>query len=81
MFNWQLQNLGAGLIFFVIWEAFWKGLGLWKAAKKGDQLWFIAIFLINFVGLIPIIYLWRTKQLEPLLKDCQNFVKSKFKKN
>jgi hypothetical protein len=81
MFDWQLQNLGVAIYLFIIWEAFWKGIGLWKSAKKGDTLWFIAIFLINFVGLLPIFYLWRTKQLEPFLKECQHLIKSKFKKN
>lgn len=80
MFNFQLPDLGIGIFVLVIWEAFWKGLGLWRAAKKGDQLWFIAIFLINFFGLVPLFYLWRTKQLEPALKDIQNFFKSRFKK-
>lgn len=81
MFNWQMPNLGAGIILLILWETFWKGIGLWKSAKKGDTIWFIAIFLINFLGLIPIFYLWRTKQLNGVLKDFQNFFRSKFKKN
>lgn len=78
MFNWQFPNLGVGIFLFIIWEAFWKGIGLWKSAKKGDLTWFIAIFLINFLGLIPIFYLWRTKQLETVFKDVKVFFKSKF---
>ncbi len=78
--NWQIPNIGAGIFVLIIWEAFWKGIGLWKSAKKGDLVWFLAIFLINFLGLIPIIYLWKTKQLKPVLKDVQTFFKSKFQK-
>ncbi|GEM_PF-1841611 len=80
MFNWNMPDLGVGIFILVLWEAFWKGIGLWKSAKKGDLLWFAAIFLINFFGLIPIFYLWRTKQLENVVKDFQAFFKSKFKK-
>lgn len=80
MFNWDLPNLGAGIFILILWEAFWKGVGLWRSAKKGDLIWFIAIFLINFFGLVPIFYLWRTKQLEGTLRDFQNFFKSKFKR-
>lgn len=78
MFNWNLPDLGAGIFILILWEAFWKGIGLWKSAKKGDTLWFVAIFLINLFGLLPIFYLWRTKQLAGILADFQNFFKSKF---
>ncbi|MBI2019487.1 hypothetical protein HYS95_02345 [Candidatus Daviesbacteria bacterium] len=78
MFNWQMPNIGAGIFLLILWEAFWKIIGLWKSAKKGDLVWFIAIFVINLFGIIPIFYLWRTKQLEPALRDIQKFFKSLF---
>ena len=78
MFNWNLPDLGPVIFLLILWEAFWKGVGLWKAAKKGDLIWFIAMFLINFFGLIPIFYLWRTKQLEGVGKDFQHFFKTRF---
>ncbi len=81
MFNWNLENFaGSGLILLIVWEVFWKLIGLWKAAKAGDKLWFVAIFVVNFFGLISIFYLWRTKQLDGILKDFQHFFKSKFNK-
>lgn len=76
-----MPDLGIGIFILVLWEAFWKGIGLWKSAKRGDTLWFVAIFLINFFGILPIFYLWRTKQLEPALRDVQHFFQSKFRKN
>ncbi|MBI4035714.1 hypothetical protein HY383_02095 [Candidatus Daviesbacteria bacterium] len=78
--NFKLPDLGAGIFVLILWEVLWKGIGLWKSAKKGDLVWFIAIFLINFFGIIPIFYLWRTKQLETVIEDAQKLVKSKFKK-
>lgn len=80
MFNWTMPDLGIGIFILVLWEMFWKGVGLWKSAKKGDLVWFIAIFLVNFFGLIPIFYLWRSKQLEPAFADIKNFFTSRFKK-
>ncbi len=41
----------------IIWEVFWKGKGLWRAAKKNQLGWFIAILVINSLGILPIIYL------------------------
>ncbi len=81
MFNWQMPDLGILIFIIVIWEAFWKGIGLWKSAKKADQLWFLAIFLINFVGLVPIFYLWKTKQLDGIFQDTKHLVKSRFKRS
>ncbi|MBU1000150.1 hypothetical protein KKE78_01995 [Patescibacteria group bacterium] len=76
MLNWQISELGSLILVFVMWETFWKGISLWKSAKKGDLIWFIAIFLINFFGLIPLFYLWRTKQLKVVLRDFQGFFKN-----
>jgi len=40
-----------------VWELIWKGIALWKAAKNNDTVWYVAIIVINTVGLLPIIYL------------------------
>jgi len=80
MFGWNIANPNLGIFVLIVWETFWKTVALWKSAKRGDKLWFIAIFLINFFGLIPIFYLWRTKQLEVVIKDFQHFFKSRFQK-
>lgn len=80
MFDWNIANPNSlGILVLVIWETFWKGIGLWKSAKRGEKLWFIAIFLINLFGLIPIFYLWRTKQLAEVITDVKTFFRSKFK--
>ena len=42
----------------IIWEFIWKGIALWKSGRNKQLGWFIAIFLINTVGILPIIYLW-----------------------
>ena len=78
MFNWQIPNLGAGIYLLILWETFWKGIALWKSAKKGDKLWFVAIFVINLLGLISIFYIWKTKQLEDVFLDIKEFIAHKF---
>jgi predicted permease len=40
-----------------VWEIFWKGLALWKASQNKQRNWFIAILVINTIGILPIIYL------------------------
>lgn len=77
MFNWNIPHNNLAIFFLITWEAFWKAIALWKAAKRGDIFWFIPIFLINFFGIIPIFYLWRTKQLEETVNDTLRFLRLK----
>jgi len=41
----------------VLWEAVWKGIALWRAARNGHQIWFILLLIVNSVGILPIIYI------------------------
>ncbi|MEA3450908.1 MAG: DUF5652 family protein [Bacteroidota bacterium] len=40
-----------------IWEIVWKGIALWKTGRNNHLSWFLAIFLFNTAGILPIIYL------------------------
>lgn len=44
-------------IIIAIWTLIWKGLALWRSARKGKRNWFIAILVLNTVGILEIIYL------------------------
>ena len=46
------------LLLVVAWSLLWKGLALWRAAKRGDTWWFIAFLIINTAGILEIIYLF-----------------------
>jgi len=45
------------VLVLMIWEGTWKGLSMWRAAKNDHKWWFIAIFLVNSIGILPIVYL------------------------
>lgn len=45
------------LILLIVWDLVWKGISLWKAARNGQKNWFIALMIINSVGILPILYL------------------------
>lgn len=34
-----------------------KGMALWRAARRGESTWFIALCVINSLGILPLIYL------------------------
>ncbi len=42
----------------IVWAFFWKGMALWYSAKRGDRGWFIALLLINTLGILEIVYLF-----------------------
>lgn len=41
-----------------IWSLSWKGFALWRAARSSDKKWFIALLLVNSLGLLEILYLF-----------------------
>ena len=45
------------LMLILVWSAFWKGLALWHSAQRGQYFWFIALLVINTIGILEIIYL------------------------
>jgi len=60
-----LQN--TWVIFLAIaWTLPWKGVALWKAAKSDHKWWFIALLVINTLGILEILYIFvfsKKKQL------------------
>lgn len=42
-----------------------KGFALWRAAKRGQQVWFIALLVVNSLGILPAIYLLLNKDFAP----------------
>ncbi|KKS07858.1 hypothetical protein A3K01_03880 [candidate division WWE3 bacterium RIFOXYD1_FULL_43_17] len=34
-----------------------RGLALWKSSRKGEKYWFVALLVVNSVGILPLIYL------------------------
>lgn len=42
----------------ILWSLPWKGMALWKAAHRRDMWWFIALLVVNTVGLLDIVYLY-----------------------
>jgi len=39
------------------WTMVWKGIGAWKSARNGQLIWFVAFFIFNTLGILPIVYL------------------------
>ena len=54
-------------VFFllILWTLPWKGVALWKAAGNKHLGWFIAIFLLNTLAILEIIYIFGFSKKKP----------------
>lgn len=69
----QIHPLVVFILF--IWSILWKGFALWRAAKYGQKSWFIAILVVNSVGILEIIYLFGFAKEKLTLKELRSLVK------
>jgi len=46
------------IILLVIWQLIWKGIALWKAARRKETAWYVILLLLNTVGILEIIYIF-----------------------
>lgn len=60
----------------LVWSIAWKGLALWNASKNSQKNWFIAILVVNTIGILEIAYLFGFAKKKMALSDLQ-FWKSK----
>lgn len=42
---------------FILLELVLKGVALWKAGRNNHMYWFIALLIVNSIGILPIVYL------------------------
>ena len=57
------------IIVLSIWSLVWKGLALWRAARKKSKGWFVILLIINSAGLLPILYLLFSKKPRKTRED------------
>ena len=60
MMGFSSMTPGMAILFSILtlWALVWKGIALWKAARNGEKWWYIALLVINTVGLLEIVYIF-----------------------
>ncbi len=54
----QLLNFNNPIFYvIIIWSLIWKGIALWHAGRNKQLAWFVALLIVNTVGILEIIYL------------------------
>lgn len=65
----QITSIGLALfVILMIWSLVWKGLALWKSAQLGKKLWFVALLLINTLGILEMLYLFVFSKIKKEVK-------------
>lgn len=52
-----LENIWL-ILLAAAWVLPWKGVALWKAARRGDKWWFIALLVVNTMAILEIFYIF-----------------------
>ena len=58
------------IVILALWTIPWKGYALWKSARAGSKIWFVALLIVNTVGILDILYIYvfsrdKAKKIEP----------------
>lgn len=53
----------------LVWSIAWKGVALWNSSKNDQKNWFIAVLVINTLGILEIIYLFGFAKKKMTLSD------------
>jgi hypothetical protein len=56
--NLSTQITNPFLLLILLWVLPWKGVALWKAARNSHKKWFVALFLLNTLAILEIIYIF-----------------------
>lgn len=59
--TYNIRAFIAFIVLATIIDLVFKGWGMWRAGRMNKKVWFIAILIINSVGILPIIFLLLTK--------------------
>lgn len=56
------------LVLIALWTLPWKAVALWKAARNSSKPWFVALLLLNTVGVLEILYIYIFSKKAPTAK-------------
>lgn len=59
---------GGVVIILALWSLIWKGLALWRAARRGDQVWYILLLILNTLGILEIVYYFLIAKTDKVAK-------------
>lgn len=64
-----------------VWSLFWKGIALWRAANGKQKYWFIVMLVLNTMGILELVYLFRFAKDRLTYEEIQGWVQSRKRKS
>ncbi len=62
LYNGMMNDWGFGFFFVMLlimsWSLVWKGWALWLSARKESKPWFVALLIVNTMGILEILYIF-----------------------
>jgi hypothetical protein len=58
-----------------LWSLLWKGIALWRCANDKQKIWFMAILVLNTLGIVEIIYLFKFAKKKLTLEEIKTWPK------
>jgi len=69
------ENIDFILITIItIWSTLVKGVALWRAANLKQQNWFIVMLIVNTIGILEIVYLFRFAKKRLTIKEIKGWI-------
>lgn len=63
------------VILIAVWTLPWKIMALWRAAKRGEKLWFIILLVVNSLAIPGILYIYVFSRQKSLLSQIKEKMK------
>ena len=77
--NSELVGSPILLLTLYIWSLIIKGIALWRASHLGQKNWFVAILVLNTIGVIELVYLFKFAKKPLTFKEIRSWMPSKNK--
>jgi len=61
------QNTWITLL-IILWVMPWKGLALWKAARRSEKWWFVVLLIVNTLAVLEILYIFIFSKKKGVIK-------------
>jgi hypothetical protein len=52
-------SVNIGILILALWTIPWKVYAVWTAVKNDHKKWFLALIILNTVGILEIIYIFK----------------------
>jgi len=76
----SVGNVNPSIYIFILIDLVLKGISLYKSARRDQKVWFVALLVVNSMGILPAVYLLLNRDVKFLNSIFNKKVAKKTKK-